>query len=316
VTAALTLLSFALLAGTVGGHLLRRAEWPERAPGLGILAWQALSGSAIAAVALAGVGLALRGRPSGLDPAQLFDACVMLLHTRYATPLGALACTLSLTLAAVVVGRVIGCVTRSAWIARSGRIRERRQLALLARRDPRLDVTVVDHAVCAAYCVPGRRGQVVVTSATLAALDDAELAAVLHHERAHLRGRHHVATLAASALRAAFPFVPALRAADEEIGRLAEMLADDAAVRHTGRRALASALVRVAEGATPTGALGAGGHTAVRRLHRLATPVAPLGRGRVLATTATLAALAATPPVLTAVSLLAGSTSCPFAFPQ
>ncbi|MGI5286510.1 M48 family metalloprotease [Nonomuraea polychroma] len=80
----------------------------------------------------------------------------------------------------------------------------RRHLALLemaARRDVELGALVLEHNVAAAYCLPGGGGRIVLTTSTLAALDDRRLAAVLAHERAHLRGRHHLLMAVARVLR-------------------------------------------------------------------------------------------------------------------
>ncbi len=57
---------------------------------------------------------------------------------------------------------------------------------------------------------------------------------------------------------------------------LTEMVADDAATRIVDRMTVATALVRLAEGSTPAGALGAGGSTALMRVRRLADPTVPL----------------------------------------
>lgn len=315
--AGIGLVAFAVLAATVGAFLLRRSSWPERAPRLGILAWQVLSGSVFFAVLFAGLSLALPAWPFGVGLAELLDTCVAMLRAQYTTPGGAAVGSAGLVLAVLVLSRTVYTFGRAAWTAGVGRSAQRERLALLARHDPRLDVLVLDHGSCAAYCVPGHGGRVVLTSAALDALDDAQLTAVLHHERAHLQGRHHLVIWAASALRTAFPFVPAFRWAEGEIGRLAEMLADDAAVRRTDRLALATALVRLAGGAAPRGALGAGGHSAVGRVRRLATPIRPLGPVRAIATAAALTVIALVPvaiavgPAFVAIS----ANFCPIELP-
>lgn len=68
-----------------------------------------------------------------------------------------------------------------------------------------------------------------LTTGAIGALDESQLRAVLAHERAHLRGRHHLLVTLAGALSAAFPRVPAFRVAGEQVARLAELSADDAA---------------------------------------------------------------------------------------
>lgn len=314
---ALVLGAYALLVATVGAHVLRRSQWPERAPRLGILAWQALSSSVLASVVLAGLSLALPVWSHDVQLARLLDTCVALLRDQYAAPGGAMAASAGIGIAALVAGRLAYCLGRTAWVVTSGRSAQRSRLALLARRDPERDVLILEHDACAAYCVPGRGGRVVITTATLEALDDAQLAAVLHHERAHLRGRHHLVIQLSSALRAAFPFVPAFAWGEAEVERLTEMMADDAAVQHADGLTLATALVRLAGGAAPAGALGAGGQTALARVRRLATPARPLGKIRRLATLACVAAVALVPIALTVGPALSAMSAdyCPITFP-
>ncbi len=56
-----------------------------------------------------------------------------------------------------------------------------------------------------AYCLPGVRSRVVLSEGTLSALSDTELAAILSHERAHLRARHDLVLEAFIAVHTAFP---------------------------------------------------------------------------------------------------------------
>lgn len=112
-----------------------------------------------------------------------------------------------------------------------------------------------------------------------------ELAAVLAHERAHVRARHHLVVAAAAGLARAFPKVPLLRDAALAIPSLVEMAADDSASRCTDRNRVATALLALAGTAAPVAALAAGGPGALRRVQRLLRPSAPLNLG---ATTAAL----------------------------
>src|SRR6185312_6828204 len=82
-----------------------------------------------------------------------------------------------------------------------------------------------------------------------------EMAAILSHERAHLRARHDLVLEMFTAVHAAFPrFVRSGNALDA-VRLLIELLADDAAVRVAGPTPLARALVACAGGRTPSGAL-------------------------------------------------------------
>lgn len=134
-------------------------------------------------------------------------------------------------------------------------------------------VMVIDAPRPAAYCVPGRPGTIVLTSAALAVLDPAQLAAVLAHERAHLAGRHHLLTTLSRCLAASFPAVPLLRLGAGEIGRLAEMCADDTAARFSGHRTVVAALLAMGTGAAvPATALAATGGPLTTRVQRLLDP--------------------------------------------
>jgi Zn-dependent protease with chaperone function len=137
-------------------------------------------------------------------------------------------------------------------------------------------VTVIDAPRPAAYCVPGRPGTIVLTSAALAVLDQAQLTAVLAHERAHLAGRHHLLTTLSRCLGVSFPAVPLFSLGAEEVGRLAEMCADDTAARLSDRRTVVAALLAMGTGtavpAVPAVALGATGGPVVVRVQRLLEP--------------------------------------------
>ncbi|MCB5909114.1 M56 family metallopeptidase [Streptomyces pinistramenti] len=102
-----------------------------------------------------------------------------------------------------------------------------------------------------AYALPGRPGRIVVTTAMLRALEPAEREALFAHERAHLRGRHHL-FLAAAELAARCH--PALRPLREPLGYALERIADEAAAAAVGSRALAArAIGRAALAGGPSG---------------------------------------------------------------
>ena len=109
-----------------------------------------------------------------------------------------------------------------------------------------------------AYCLPGVRSRVVVSEGTLSSLDDAEVAAILTHERAHLRARHDLVLEAFTAVHAAFPRFVRSASALDAVRLLIELLADDAAVRAAGPTPLARALVACAAGPGTVGRAGRG----------------------------------------------------------
>lgn len=268
------LLAYAGAIGTMGPHLLRRAQWPHRSPRLGVLAWQAASFSLVGAVLLAGMVLVLSTTPAIAALADWARACLDLLQSGYAVPGGRTGGLLIGLVLLALVGRVVVLLGRDLWVASRGRIRHRRVLALIGRFDQTLNAVVLDHDVVAAYCVPGRGGRVVFTSAALGSLGAQERQAVLVHELAHLRQRHHLVLVAAHALRHGLPFVPLLRAADAHITVLVEMIADDVSARRCDRMAVASALQSL-DGGLSGGTSASDENPRTSRLHRLLVPVRP-----------------------------------------
>ncbi|GAA1450708.1 M56 family metallopeptidase [Nocardiopsis tropica] len=168
-------------------------------------------------------------------------------------------------------------------------------------------VWLLETAEPGAYCVPGSRGGVVITRGALGALTASQARAVLAHERAHLRGRHHLVVAWARLLDRAFPGVPLFRAAAREVPVLVEWAADDHAVRTVGMRPLVHALGSLA-GAAPAGApqtLSIGGACPVERVRRQVRPPERCRPWRAWARTWTTAALVALPLVFTVASALA-----------
>ena len=99
------------------------------------------------------------------------------------------------------------------------------------------------------------RPRILVSTAALATLDPAELAAVLGHERAHLRRRDPLRLLAARLLADDGCYLPALRWISHRFALHCELAADRAALDHSSRAALAGALLKLAP--APAGSLAA-----------------------------------------------------------
>ena len=274
----------AVAIGTVpGAAILASANWPYRSPAAAILLWQALGLSwGLAAVgALAGLG-AVPGR-YGVAGGAWSGAALALRDT--ALGFRALAFAGAARLAVLAASAALLALLCWVLLAAStavvvARRRHRVLLSLLAHGDPKVPgALVVDHPAAAAYCVPGLRSQIVVSAGTLDLLDQAELAAVLAHERAHLRARHDLVLLPFCALARAFPKARLVRRARANVALLVEMLADDQALRQRPARELATALLRVGvsgAGQTPSGTLAATDAEVVARVTRLLAPPARL----------------------------------------
>ncbi len=239
-----------LLAG-LGPRLLLGIPQLRLVPRAAMVLWQATALAAVLAAAGAGLSLVtanvLRSNPSvaGLAVAAF-----------------ALAITLVVAARALWTGHRLGMRLRVL------RWRHRALVDVLADDDAGLRVLTLDSPM--AYCLPGVRRRVVITSGTLSALEPAELSAVIAHERAHLRARHDLVLEAFTVLHTAFPRLLAGAAALGEVRLLVEILADRAAVRQVGVRPVATALVAMAAAVTPQAALGVAGGGLVERVELLA----------------------------------------------
>src|SRR6266568_941040 len=260
VTVAAVLVAYAACAGTLGSRMLGRAKWTARAPLLAIVTYLAAGWSVIAAVGLAGLTLAV-----------------------HATALA-----------------VRTALTATAHFRAAGRqaLRHAQTARLVGHPEPALGAVLVEHSQPAAYCVAGRQPTVILTTGAVQALDPGQLDAVLAHERAHLAGRHHWLVAMARIGHEVLPFLPLMQDAEEQVARMVELHADDAATRARDPRLLATALVVLATPGSPAPALAAGATDSVQRIHRLLGPSEPLGRVRRQLLRATAAALALTPVLL------------------
>ena len=280
-------LAFTIVALVLSGPvpaMLARASWPIRAPRAAIVLWQSIALAAVLSAFSAGIAIASRlfapgpdGRPTGTITSEI-DALGWPLWVAYVI-------VFAITL--VIGGRLTFAVLQVAIATRRRRAHHRMVVDLVGKSQGN-HLRILDVAQPLAYCLPGVRSRVVVSEGALNALGDNEMAAILSHERAHLRARHDLVLEMFTAVHAAFPrFVRSGNALDA-VRLLIEMLADDAAVRTAGPTPLARALVACASGRTPSGALAAGGPTTVLRLRRLG------GRpnSRAVAATAYLAAAA------------------------
>ena len=312
----------ALLAVMAAGSfaavpLLARASWTRRSPAAAILLRQALGLAGGMAAVGALLALALPGNKTSIlgELWQPYTAS----DTLTRGPAYLVAPRIVLLVAGLALfGLMIGVLIAATATVISARHRQRELLTLLAHGDPKVPgALILDHPAATAYCVPGlRSSRIVVSAGAVKLLEPAELAAVLAHERAHLRERHDLVLLPFTALRRAFPRSGTIADAYRAVALLVEMHADDRALRArpasgqggrggmaSPRNELVSALVRVGtSGDAPAGALAVGsneGEVAARVL-RLLRPLPPLPAATVAGICAGAMLLAAAPALLLA----------------
>ncbi|GAB2447964.1 hypothetical protein GCM10027062_32000 [Nocardioides hungaricus] len=183
----------------------------------------------------------------GGDLAHLLNLCAENLQHGYVSPGGTLAAAVGIGLVLALCTRVLWCTVRAVSSNRRERAARLTVLDLVCRTDLLSGVLVLTHATPYAFCVGGRQQRIVVTSALLENLDTAELDAVLAHERAHLRQRHHTAlTISRILFDALGPLFPGFRSGMREVEFLVELSADDSARARIGAHPLRQALTTLA----------------------------------------------------------------------
>ncbi|ONI90941.1 hypothetical protein ALI22I_10960 [Saccharothrix sp. ALI-22-I] len=303
----------ALVVGWAAPRRLRALTTSRVDPALAI-AWWFLTCLGVAATAAAGVVMVLL---PGHGPARWvlgwLHGCWTAVSHGSMPRLDDLVGLLGTTVLLAVAARVgVGAVRRR----RASRRTHRRQLDLLriaAREQPGpIPVLWLDHEQPLAYSAAGTPPFIVASRGLADRLSDAELDAVLEHERAHIHGRHHMLVGLAEALAWAMPFVPLTRQAPDAIRVLAEMDADRRAAARHGADTVRDALLRIGSAGAPAGALAAADHDVALRLDRLArTHRIPLVRR--VGALVTAAVVAASLPGLAGLGLLVATAaiSCP-----
>lgn len=225
--------------------VLARARWLLTVPRAAVVLWQAVAVAALLAVfgaslaTIQALAFGLLMPEKGGHPSSLRDLDAMgLIH------LGIAGALLVLTVVALVKLNYVGI--QVARRLRRHRRRHRDLIDLLARatsakEEP--DVRVLESGENAyAYCLPGRDARVVISNAALRDLTPEQVAAVIEHERAHLRARHDLLLEFFTVLYEAAGRRAGTEAALEQSAVLVELLADDAARRLHGAKPLIGAL--------------------------------------------------------------------------
>ncbi|MEV0621437.1 M56 family metallopeptidase [Nonomuraea sp. NPDC050404] len=246
----------ALTPIALGGRLARRlatASWTHRHPRAALVLWQAIClAGGLGAV---GIGLVAAVAPlAAVFPHGMHTLAGQLVNGHGLAGLGGPHLVALAWSAGLIVWLLVH--TTKVTVRTAGRQRRQRLLIdMVADHCPDRDAYVLPSRERIAYCLPGRRGRVVLSQGTLDLLSAQELEAVLGHERAHARGRHDLVLLPFIALARAFPWLPAARAARETVPLLLEMIADDHARRAHGEFVLARTLVLMAAPRSDGGAL-------------------------------------------------------------
>ncbi|HEX6255530.1 MAG TPA: M48 family metalloprotease [Euzebyales bacterium] len=198
----------------------------------------------------------------------------------------------------------------SAWYRTAATVRAARQryLAMSSVAAPGVAFAPIGSVACTVGLF---RPMVFVNPERYTRLAPDEQAAVLAHERGHVRGRHGLIDLLMRTVTAGLRPLPGADLGRREVRRHLEALADDRASGLTSRRTVATAIVAAAA-SPPSGALGAAGWS-TWRVERLLAP-SPVPRPLLLPVVG-LVALSLVALVQTVGHLVKGAHLFPVAFP-
>ncbi|MDF4252038.1 M56 family metallopeptidase [Streptomyces sp. WMMB303] len=302
-TVPLALMVLALFAAGLAPRVLTRSTWPDREPVLALWVWQCVVGAVLLCCLLA---MALSG-------AAAFTA--VRTHVFAGAPHGVAEAYSSSTSAPWAGALSVLLACGGAWTGamllreiRDARARRRRRRAELRERAPRLPgesassserLVVLEEEKPDAWWLPGANPQLAITTGALRRLKGRQLDAVLEHEHGHARARHDWLLHCSSALATGFSRVPVFAGFRDQVHRLVELAADDAASRRYGRLTIALALVELNEGRGVFGPCPAPVAMVPQRVHRLLAPGPRLSVSRRLRMTA-VASLVPVIPVLVA----------------
>lgn len=245
-------LLLALAVSALAGPRLIRAAAPAlmRAPQtaavlliLGLGVWIIAAGSLALVLAAMFTGPQLLPGAAG----EICRRCLAAASPLAGAPLLDIAVPSALFLAAPVVALSLGVIVvahRARQIRRATRAHAQAiRSTALVRRVRGHAVLVLDDEHPQVFSLPRREGGIVVSTGLLSALAQEELDAVLAHEREHLRARHHLLRVLVHLTTASLGALPLARAVGDAVPLYLEMAADAAAVRATGTRPLARALL-------------------------------------------------------------------------
>lgn len=252
------LLLAALVVGAAGPAYLRRAVDAAARPGVALGAWIGTGIVFVALLVAAPVVMHVQPLRGFAPAATAVTACAKLFDpaTGGVWPAVLRGAVVAVAVAAAVAAVAVVMVAISG-ARRSARAHARSLRSLVEATDHVEGMRVwwiaddepVAYALPGAHALPGaaarglagpaRRGWVahggtVVASTALWDLSEERRRAVLEHEMAHLRGRHHAAVASATALRSVFSPVPLLRRAAAEVAVLVELVADRQAAGGSG----------------------------------------------------------------------------------
>jgi len=310
---ALVLFLGALLVAWTAPRLLEYRLYAGADPQALLVTWVALVGGTLLSLAAATSLVALPAHGPAQQAAPLLHRCWAAVSHGSVPRLDEIAGLLAVVVAALAAVR---CSTGLFHYARQRRKLHRKHLDLLrilAGKAARPSTLWLDVPHPMAYSVAGRPSLIVVSEGLRRQLPQDAVAAVLEHERAHLRGRHHLMVALAEALAAALPWLPLMRRSPHLVRTLVEVSADSVAARSHGAGVVRSALLSMSAHLTPAHGLGMASDCIALRLNLLSANRPEHSRLRRSLRSGLAGTIATFVPALTSTAFVAVGilTSCP-----
>lgn len=266
---ALALVVGALVVAWLAPTLLEAAVDRVRDPIAVLLAWW-VTLAAVPATSAVGFALLLTPDTGVEDWARnLMHHCWFVLQHGHLPAAGQIVGIVGMAALGSSIARAVIAVRRRMLAQRETQQAHQDLLTLLGGTAPtRKAVLRIPHPTPLAYSLGGRQAMIIVSDGVMQ-LPPRQREAVLCHERAHVKGRHHLIVAAAEALAAAAPWVPLARRSPHAMRLLVELCADDTTVRICGAPTVRAALIALGGMAQPAHALPMAGSDLPIRLRRL-----------------------------------------------
>lgn len=256
-TVVVVLVLGALLVAWAAPRLLDRMLRSGVDPQVSLVTWLALVGGTVISLAASVVLLLLPGHGPARRVVTLVHHCWTVLRTGSAPGVEEAIGLLGILVAVVALVRCVVGVLRHARQRRELHRHHLGLLRILAQSKPERYPTLwLDLPRPVAYSLAGDPSLIVASEGLRRKLPGDAVSAVLAHERAHLRGRHHVLVALAEAVADAVPWLPLMRCSPEFVRTAVELAADSTAARSHGCETVRSALLGMSSHGTPRFALG------------------------------------------------------------
>lgn len=313
-TIALVLILGALLVAWAAPRLLEYRLHTGADPQTLLVTWIAVVGGTLLSLTAAASLVLLPGHGPTRHVMTLVHHCWAAVSHGSVPRFHEVAALLSVVLLAIAVMRCSGGVFRHAQQRRTLHRKHLDLVRILTGGGTTPGSTLwldVPHPM--AYSVAGRPALVVATEGLRRQLPRDAVAAVLEHERAHIRGRHHLMVAIAEGLAAALPWLPLMRRSPHLVRTLVEVSADSVAARSHSPGAVRAALLGMSASSAPAHALGMAPDCIALRLAALSSNRPEHSRLRRALHSGLAGTIAAFVPALASVAFLAAGIlmSCP-----